>query len=325
MRDLEKTGYLCHPGQLYSLRRVTVGEGKAKGVNLIEVCTADGLSLDLLPDAGLDIGQARYKGINISFISKNGYDNPASILPYETEFLHTFPGGLLYTCGLRSTGGAHRDNEEWHPLHGRYHSLMAEQVSAEVEDNQIIIRGVMRETALFGHCLELKRTICIPIFGSEICVTDKITNLAAQEEEYALLYHCNFGWPLVTEDAHVELPENRKTTPRTEFAATGLGKETTFTAPVAGEAERVFFHEEMEHRAAIVNEKAGIRMDLEWSENLPILAHWRSMASGDYVCGLEPTNCYIMGRKYERENGTLPVLAPFETVKTGIKIKLKQI
>ena len=32
MRDLEKTGYLCHPGQLYSLRRVTVGEGKAKGV-----------------------------------------------------------------------------------------------------------------------------------------------------------------------------------------------------------------------------------------------------------------------------------------------------
>ena len=325
MRQLEKKGYLCHPAQLYSLRRVNISEGKAKGVNIIEVCTADGLSVDILPDAGLDIGQARYKGTNISFISKNGYDSPSAIIPYETEFLHTFPGGMMYTCGLRSTGGAHRDAEEWHPLHGRYHSLMAEQVSAEVVDNEIQIKGVMRETALFGHCLELKRTICIPIFGAEISVKDEVTNLSHKQEEYALLYHCNFGWPLVSEDAYVELPEDRQTTPRTEYAATGLGKETTFVAPIVGEEERVFFHEKMEHKAAIVNEKIGIRMDLEWSENLPILAHWRSMARGDYVCGLEPTNCYIMGRKYEREHGTLPVLEPFETIKTKIKIKLNQI
>ena len=81
----------------------------------------------------------------------------------------------------------------------------------------------------------------------------------------------------------------------------------------------------MEHRAALVNESEHIRMDLSWSDSLPILAHWRSMASGDYVCGLEPTNCYIMGRKFERENGTLPVLKPFETVKTEIKFHFETI
>ena len=81
----------------------------------------------------------------------------------------------------------------------------------------------------------------------------------------------------------------------------------------------------MEHKAAIVNPEIGIKAELTWSDNLPILAHWRSMASGDYVCGLEPTNCYIMGRKAERENGTLPVLKPFETVKTEVKFNFANI
>lgn len=325
MRQLYQSGYLCHPQQMYTLRRVTISEGKAKGVVVIEVSTAGGLQLDILPDAGLDIGQVRYKGINMSFLSKNGYDSPAAVMPYETEFLNTFPGGLLYTCGLRSTGGAHRDGEEWHPLHGRYHSLMAEQISAAVEEDTIIISGTMRESALFGHCLELKRTIRIPVFGSEITVSDELTNLAHRDEEYALLYHCNFGYPLVCEQARLELPETRKTTPRTPFAATGLGRETTFGVPTPGEEERVFFHEQMEHKAALVNEAIGAKITLTWSDSLPILAHWRSMASGDYVCGLEPTNCYIMGRKQERENGTLPSLQPFETVETQVKFNFETI
>lgn len=325
MRELQKSGYLCHPQQMYTLRRVNVAEGKAKGVGIIEVATAGGLQVDILPDAGLDIGQVRYKGTNVSFISKNGYDSPAAIAPYETEFLKTFPGGMLYTCGLRSTGGAHRDGDEWHPLHGRYHSLMAENVCAEVEDDIIVIKGTMRETALFGHNLQLKRTICIPVFGAEVTVSDELTNLAHSDEEYALLYHCNFGYPFVSEKACVKLPEDRKTTPRTPFAATGLGRETTFDVPVPGEEERVFFHEKMEHKAALVNASIGTKMTLTWSDSLPILAHWRSMASGDYVCGLEPTNCYIMGRKYERENGTLPMLKPFETVKTQVKFCFETI
>lgn len=318
MENLLKSGYLCNTQQMVTLRRVTIAEGKAKGTAVIEVATPDGLQVDILPDAGLDIGQVRYKGVNVSFISKNGYDSPAAIAPYETEFLNTFPGGMLYTCGLRSTGGAHRDGEEWHPLHGRYHSLQAEQVCTEVVGDEVIIRGTLRETALFGHNLQLKRTIRIPVFGSTITVSDELTNLTHRPEEYALLYHCNFGYPLISEKARLELPEDRKTSPRTPFAATGLGRETTFDAPNPGEEERVFFHEQMPHTAALVNETIGTKMTLTWSDSLPILAHWRSMASGDYVCGLEPTNCYIMGRKFERENGSLPVLKPFETVTTEV-------
>ena len=88
MKEIQKTGYICHPQQMCTVRRMTVAEGKAKGTEIIEICTADGLQVDILPDTGLDIGQVRYKGCNVTFISKNGYDSPAAINPYELEFLN---------------------------------------------------------------------------------------------------------------------------------------------------------------------------------------------------------------------------------------------
>ena len=129
----------------------------------------------------------------MSWMSKNGYDSPARISPYETEFVNTFPGGLLYTCGLRSAGPANRDNGEWHPLHGRYHSLQAEQVCAKIADNEIIVKGTLRETALFGHALEVKRTIRIPVFGTSVTVQDTVTNQTPRDEEIMQIYHCLVG------------------------------------------------------------------------------------------------------------------------------------
>ena len=316
-----RSGYVGNPQQLYSLRRVTAAEGRAKGTDIIEVCTAGGLQADILPDAGLDIGQVRYKGVNMTFISKNGYDGPVAIMPYETEFTNTFPGGLLYTCGLRSAGPANRDNGEWHPLHGRYHSLQAEHISAEIENDEIVIKGTVRETALFGHVLEVKRTIRIPCFGSSLTVQDQVSNLTPRDEEIMQIYHCNFGYPLLSEKARLILPEDRETIPRTEFAKTGLGRECEFDKPINGEEERVFFQKMREDfRATLENPELGMTMTMTWSgDTLPILSEWRSMASGDYVLGLEPTNCYIMGRHAERENGTLPVLKAFETITNTVR------
>lgn len=323
MQELIKQGYIGHPGQLVTLRRVTVAEGKAKGAGIIEVKTAGGLELDLLPDAGLDIGQCRYKGVNMSWMCKNGYDSPAVISPYETEFVNTFPGGLLYTCGLRSAGPANRDNGEWHPLHGRYHGLAAEHICTEIADDEIIVKGTVRETALFGHCLEVRRTVRVPVFGSSVTVEDTITNQTPRDEEIMQIYHCNFGYPLLSETARLVLPEERETVPRTEFAKAGLGRACEFDKPVPGEEERVFFQKmKREFWARLENPALGVNMTISWSGGtLPILSQWRSMASGDYVLGLEPTNCYIMGRQKERENGTLPALKAWESVANKIKIE----
>jgi len=322
MEELKK-GYIGNLSQLVTLRRVEVREGRARGTEIIEVVTASGLHLDILTDAGLDIGQARYKGINVSWISKNGYDSPAAISTYETEFVNTFPGGLLYTCGLRNAGPANRDNGEWHPLHGRYHSLQAEQVCAYIADEEIVVSGIIRETALFGHVLEVKRTIRIPVYGSKITIHDTLMNLTPHDEEFMIIYHCNFGYPLLCEKARLILPKDRETIPRTEFAKTGLGRECEFDKPIDSEEERVFFHKmQQDFTATLQNPDLGIQMDISWSgDTLPILAQWRSMASGDYVLGLESANCYIMGRHDERNNGTLQVIKGFETKEFNINIE----
>ena len=326
MTEQERKGYVGNPGQVYTLRRVTLEGGKAGGVHLIEVCTAGGLQIDLLPDTGLDLGQARFKGMNMSWMSKNGYDSPASFLPYESNFLNTFPGGLLYTCGLRSAGPGNRDGEEYHPLHGRYHGIPAERVCADVDGDTILVTGTVRETALFGHVLEVKRTIRIPIHGASVTVSDEITNLSPRDEEFMMIYHCNFGWPLLSEQAELILPKERQTIPRTAFAETGLDRQCSFDPPTDGEEERVFFQKmKDEYRAVLRNREKGIAMTMTWSgDTLPILSEWRSMASGDYVLGLEPTNCYIMGRSAERKNGTIPVLKAFETVKHTVTITFSE-
>lgn len=326
MQNLIRSGYIGNPNQLAMLRRVVIAEGRAKGAEVIEIRTAGGLELDVLPDTGLDIGQVRYNGLNMSWMSKNGYDSPAIISHSENDFVNTFPGGMLYTCGLRSVGPANRDSGEWHPTHGRFHSLPAEQVCAERTDTEILVSGAIRETALFGHCLEVKRTIRVPIFGSSVTVEDAVTNQSPADEEYMMIYHCNFGYPLLSETAFLTLPEDRVTIPRTEFAKAGLAKELQFDKPIPGEEERVFF-QLMEHtyRAKLTNHAVKTCAEISWSgDTLPILGHWRSMASGDYVLGLEPTNCYLMGRNKERENGTLPVLKAWESVRHTVQIEFAE-
>ena len=317
-----RKGYIGNPSQLFSLRRVIMAEGKAKGTEIIEARTAGGLELDILPDTGLDLGQCRYRGINMSWTSKNGYDSPAVFSAWENEFLRTFPGGLLYTCGLRSAGPANRDGEEWHPLHGRYHGTAAEQVCTEITGDEIVVKGTVRETALFGHALESKRTIRIPVSGSSVTVEDTVCNQTPRDEEYMKIYHCNFGYPLLSEKAELILPAERETVPRTPFAAAGLDRQCAFEEPVPGEEERVYFQiMKDDFRAELRNRAAGVRMTISWSgDTLPVLSQWRSMASGDYVLGLEPANCYIMGRHDERENGTLPVLKAFGSIHHTVRI-----
>ena len=96
IKQLMKDGYLCNPQQACTLRRFTLDEGKARGAQVIEVVTAGGLQIDFLPDSGLDIGQVRYRGVNMSWISKNGCDAPSADNPFENEFLHYF----RYVCDV---------------------------------------------------------------------------------------------------------------------------------------------------------------------------------------------------------------------------------
>ncbi|MBQ7150924.1 MAG: aldose 1-epimerase family protein [Synergistaceae bacterium] len=329
MKKLERENLFRCTGndeQLYGIRRVVIDEGTAKGCTVYQVTTAGGLDFDILPDSGLDMGRLRFKGVNINYLTKNGYDNPNRFLPIKDNFDHTFPGGMLYTCGLLSVGPECFDNEgdkEFHPLHGRYHGQSAKNLFAYVEGDNIFAGGEVRESEQWKHCLSLKRRYKIPAWESEILIEDEITNLTPAPVEYEMLYHVNFGWPFLSEKTTLELPEKIKTTPRTAYAAENLDKQCKFSGPIDGEEERVYFNEVFSDPVARVkNPELGITAELSWSlDTLPRLSQWNSMRSGEYVLGLEPSTCYTMGRAEERIKGELRTLKPFGSIKNFVKLK----
>ena len=324
MEKKEFRAYVGNEDQVYGVRRVILDEGNAKGIAMYQVTTAGGLELDILPDSGLDIGHVRFKGVNISYTTKNGYDSPVRFLPVPGEFGRYFPGGMLFTCGLLSAGPENTDAGDFHPLHGRFHGLSAKGLYGYSEGDNIFVGGEVRETAQGGCCFSVKRCYTIPAWGSEILLEDEITNLTPEPREYMMLYHMNFGWPILSESAVLEFPEKRKVTPRTEYAAKNIATQCVFSKPIDGEEEQVFFNEmESEAFARLKNPELGITAEVSWSlDTLPILAQWKNMKSGDYVLGLEPSTCYIMGRERERKEGRLMTLAPYESVKHCVRLKL---
>lgn len=323
--ELQKQyAYVGNEAQLYGVRRVILDEGNAKGIAIYQVTTAGGLELDILPDTGLDIGRVKFKGVNMNYMSKNGYDSPVRFLPVSGNFDRYFPGGMLFTCGLLSAGPENTDTDgNFHPLHGRYHGNSAFNLCASVEDGNIHVSGEVRETAQGKHNFSVRRKYTIPTWGSEILLEDEITNLTPSTVEFMMLYHMNFGYPMLSEKSEVLFPEKRKVTPRTKYAEEKLSEHCEISAPIDDEEECVYFHE-MDDDAMVTlrNSELGIDAEVSWSlDTLPILAQWKNMKTGDYVLGLEPSNCYIMGLERERREGKLRVIAPFGKVKHFVRLK----
>lgn len=326
MSFAERCRYLGNPDQLCSVRRLRVEDGRAKGTEEYQVKTGGGLSFSVLPDNGMDLGELTYRGVNVSFLTKNGCTAPALAETYENGFVRYFPAGMMYTCGLMSTGGGTRDGEVWHPSHGRYHNQPAKEVGGWVSNDRLTVRGKVRETEFFGYALEVDRTVEAEVGGSSLTLTDRLTNLTPNPTEFTVLYHWNFGYPFLCPNTRLILPDGTQTRGRTPWAQEHLAEHREFCAPKDNEEEQVFFHDVPSENGVtsvrVENPDLGMGAELSFSSaNLPVLAEWKCMNSGEYVLGLEPANNYILGRAEERWNGTLKTLAPFETLEYRLQLR----
>ena len=315
--------------QIAGIRPVEMTQGKAKGTSAFEVYNAAGLSFTALQDKCLDIFDLKYRGVNIGFATKNGLAANTHFNALGDEFLYYWSAGMMYTCGLANTGPACEDGGLYRTEHGRVGCIPAGNVSAQAgfdgEDYRMEISGEMRESMVYGSNLSLQRRISTTMDSREVTVRDCITNLEPEDEEFMLLYHMNFGYPLVDEGACIVKPAG-SIAPRTPDAEKGVATCFDITAPVDGSDEECFFHgqtpdDEGYAYVGIVNRALGLGAYLKYSlEPLPVLVQWKSPRSHDYCIGLEPSNAYIMGRAAERENGTLPVIGGYQSVETSLAI-----
>ncbi len=313
--------------QIAYARPVRYQQGRSGGTLAYEVKNGP-LHLNVTADKCMDIAELAYKGVNLSFLSKPGLAGRTPDITGE-DSRRSIMGGLLFTCGSASFGQPCSEGGAAHPMHGRMRNIPAEHVSSDAfwdgDKYTLCVSGEMREATLFGENIVLRRKIQTVYGEKSLTIEDTVENQAFRDEPLMLLYHFNFGYPLLAPGADVVLPSSSARLLDTidgerEWRPVLKDKIgwNTITPPSDNQPEQVFDHalcasDSGQTFAAVVNDELGLGVRIDFDKAaLPHFFQWKSMASGDYALGLEPANASVIGRAYQKAHGGLPMLAPFE-------------
>lgn len=334
MKRKELLEYIGNLDQIGGTRHYELTDGRGRNLRAIDINSGSGLHYTVLPDRGMDISLASFRGVNLAYISCTGETHPAFYEPENAGWLRTFTGGLLTTCGLTYLGPPVKDQDEDLGLHGRYSTLPAKQVADlsqwQGDEFHIKLRGTVEEAVLFGKKIRLEREISTVMGQNKICIADRITNFGYTVSPFTVLYHMNLGYPLLSEDSELVI-DPEVTIPRDDHSASGIANYNRFIKPQPGFVEQVYFHklrsdENGRASLSLLNRKQGIELTIEFTKtSLPWFTQWKMMGQGEYVLGLEPGNVPVRNRQVLREEGLLPLLQPGETITSQVDVIVKGI
>lgn len=302
--------YIGHQSQISGVDEVILAKGKGKGMTLLQVRNGMGLEITFSADRAMDIARVSLKGDNLGYFSPCGYVAPGFYDNRGTGFLKSFTAGFMTTCGLTAVGSPCTDDGEELPLHGTIANTPCENYSYEETDTEIIIKAQVRDAAIFAHQLILEREYRISKTENKLSLCDKIKNIGSGKTPLEVLYHCNMGYPLLSENTVLDIPA-RSTEPRNSHAKEGLADCLKMEKPQRGYEEMCYYHTLSEGRVSAYNPDIKKRVTITFdTKELPYFTEWKMMGEHDYVLGLEPGNCLPDGRDVMREKGILEFLQP---------------
>ncbi len=318
-KEQEMMKYAGSMQQLAYVRPITWQEGRASGMKGWEVKNGQ-MNFQVMADKCLDVSSLSYRGINMTFLSKPGLQGRNHYDTNGQEAIHSIMGGLFFTSGLDNICSPCTIDGTDYPMHGRIRTTPAEHLCAdaswEEESYRIRVSGEMREAALFGENTVLRRSISTAYGEKTITVTDEIENESYQDSTMMILYHINLGYPFLDENLRLLIP-TRSVTPRDDAAKGHEGGYDRMDPPKDNEPEYVFIHdlitdENGDAQILAVNDSLGLGLKISYNTKyLPYFMEWKSIASGDYVIGLEPANSSVYGRPWHEERGSVHQLKPF--------------
>lgn len=330
MRYQEEKQYTGHRDQLLRAKRICLQEGKAGGVEMIDVQNRSGLHFDVNVSRGLDIPYLDFCGENFGFISPCGVVAPEYFDDRELGFLKSFTAGFLTTCGLKVAGAPCEYEGTAYGLHGNVSHTPAEEVSCIIEEGEIPcirITGKVRDSIIFGDKLVLEREIRCCYKERKVSIHDKVTNEGYKKARHMILYHCNLGYPLLTPESEVFIPA-LETKARNAHAEEGIDCWMKPERADADYEEMCYYHtlkadENGQTAVALYNHELNMGIAIEFDKStLDHLVQWKMMGAGDYVMGLEPANATIDGIADAVENGSMKYLEPGETVEYHLSFRV---
>jgi len=307
----------------YSVTKRRLAGGLRDGVDLIEVDNG-AFRFSVVPTRGMGLWRAALGDLPLAWKSPvRGPVHPGFVHLMTPDGLGWLDGfdELLVRCGLESNGARDfaPDGRLLYPLHGRIANLPAHKVTVSVDGElgRITVAGEVDEARMFHNKLRLVTSYTTEVGRPGVTIVDTVVNLSAQPGELELLYHVNFGPPLVDAGAKLVLP-TAKVAPRDAVAAEDLPDWDTYRAETPGLPEACFYFRptgDAEGRtlALLHNAQASRGAVVRFNVNqLPCFTVWKNpqAAADGYVTGLEPATNFPNRRSFEKEKGRVVVLEP---------------
>lgn len=302
------------PRQFIDFRESTL----PNGMRIVDVYNASGLTFTILPDRGLDIWTAHYNGLPLTWISQGSPHAP----DFGQTWLQQMNGGLLTTCGLMHAGAPEVDDVTGiqRDFHGRFNRMRAERVAVGDVDTSgseisLSLYGRVPQSGLYAEQLLLERTFTIVLGKPGLYIEDRVTNLGDVPTPFMILYHFNFGFPLIAEGTKLQTPWHH-IYPMNEQSRADSQPSEDYSGPIPNYESVVFLHhlKAMHDKTEVLLYREDFGLAMRWpTDQLPYLTQWKNTRQNIYVSGVEPGNCVPEGQNRARKSGRLTMLQPGES------------
>ena len=309
-------------GAPWSVTKRTLHGGRQEGVDLIEVDNGV-LRFTVIPTRGMSIGQVVAGDVRL------GWDSPVREVVHPRHIDLQDHAGLgwltgfnewLTRCGVAFAGHPGEDNERLLTLHGRIGNIPASEVEVVIDTappHRIRVRSRVDEQMFKFADFELWTEVSTVPGSDALRIEDRLVNRSSYKREYQVIYHTNFGPPLLEAGARFVAPADM-IAPFDAYAAKDLDSWRAYLGPTRDYGEQVYCvtpHDDGSGRTLVMLRNAaadrGVAIRYR-TDTLPKFTLWKNTDTAEegYVTGLEPGTGFPYNRSVERSAGRVPTLGP---------------
>lgn len=295
----------------WSVRLERLCGGRQDGVDAVHVDNGR-LNLTVLPTRGMGIQEAWYDDLRL------GWDSPVGEVVHPSHVNLEARAGLgwldgfseyIVRCGLSSNGAPFPGGT----LHGRIANRPASAVTLSIgtaPPHTIALHGAVRESCLFHENLLLETTLTTEPGAAWFTVTDRVTNLSAQPGTMQMLYHCNYGPPLLEAGSRLVTPFDWVCPRDAGYGNRNIRGWQRYQGPGAGQVEACYYaglkaNRRGETLQMLRNAAGDLGVVQRYARKaLPCFTLWKneSQPEDGYVTGIEPGTNHPNIHPYEKQH-----------------------
>jgi hypothetical protein len=309
-------------GKTFTIENTVLKGGKQDGTEVLTI-SSDNFTIKLSPTRGLGILSVVGDGVRM------GWDSPVNEIVHPKYINLESRGGIgwldgfnemMVRCGFEWTGHATQADGMMYTLHGRAQNTPVSKLTVDIADKApytITVKGLIKENTFKKSHLETWASLSYVPGSREFTVHDVVTNKSDYARDYQIIYHSNFGTPILEEGAQFVAPV-KEISPFNDYAKNGLNTWQTYLGPTKGFDEMVFnvypFADSNGQTQVMVTNKAGDKAaGIAYNiKQLPVLSLWKNTDTlkQGYVTGLEPGTSFAYPVTIEREQKRVRQLEP---------------